>query len=62
MSSSHLAPPPPNCAETDGYVDDVRTGKKYTLYGEETTFFKDIDGMEWNGIIYILFLSHHNSV
>jgi hypothetical protein len=33
---------PQNCAETDGYVD-VRTGKKYTLQGENS-FFKDIGG------------------
>jgi len=32
--------PAQNCADTDGYVD-VRTGKKYAQYGEET-FFKDI--------------------
>ena len=32
--------PPQNCADTDGYVD-VRTGKKYTLDGEES-FFKEI--------------------
>ena len=37
--------PPQNCAETDGYVD-VRTGKKYTLHGEGTTFFKDIVGYQ----------------
>ena len=34
--------PAQNCAETDGYVD-VRTGKKYTLHGENT-FFKEIWG------------------
>jgi hypothetical protein len=32
--------PAQNCADTDGYVD-VRTGKKYTLQGENS-FFKDI--------------------
>lgn len=32
--------PPQNCADTDGYID-IRTGKKYTLQGENS-FFKDI--------------------
>jgi hypothetical protein len=32
--------PAQNCADTDGYVD-VRTGKKYTLDGEQS-FFKEI--------------------
>jgi hypothetical protein len=32
--------PAQNCADHDGYVD-VRTGKKYTLQGENS-FFKDI--------------------
>ena len=31
---------PQNCAESDGYVD-VRTGKKYTLHGDNS-FFKEI--------------------
>ena len=34
--------PAQNCADTDGYVD-VRTGKKYSLHGENT-FFKEIAG------------------
>ena len=33
--------PAQNCADTDGYVD-VRTGKKYSLYGENDSFFKEI--------------------
>ncbi len=41
--------PAQNCADTDGYVD-VRTGKKYTLYGE-TSFFK---------MIHTATSSHHN--
>jgi len=32
--------PAQNCADTDGYVD-VRTGKKYSLHGEDS-FFKEI--------------------
>lgn len=32
--------PAQNCADTDGYVD-VRTGKKYSLHGEDS-FFNDI--------------------
>jgi len=32
--------PAQNCADTDGYVD-VRTGKHYTLQGENS-FFKEI--------------------
>ena len=32
--------PAQNCADTDGYVD-VRTGKKYSLHGDDS-FFKDI--------------------
>ncbi len=32
--------PAQNCADHDGYVD-IRTGKKYTLQGENS-FFKDI--------------------
>lgn len=31
---------PQNCAESDGYVD-VRTGKMYTLHGDNS-FFKEI--------------------
>ena len=34
--------PAQNCAKTDGYVD-VRTGKKYSLHGEDA-FSKDIVG------------------
>jgi hypothetical protein len=34
--------PAQNCAETNGYVD-VRTGKKYSLHGEDS-FSKDING------------------
>jgi hypothetical protein len=34
--------PAQNCAETNGYVD-VRTGKKYSLHGEDA-FSKDING------------------
>ena len=34
--------PAQNCAKTDGYVD-VRTGKKYSLHGEDA-FSKDITG------------------
>ena len=34
--------PAQNCAKTDGYVD-VRTGKKYSLHGEDA-FSKDIIG------------------
>jgi hypothetical protein len=33
--------PAQNCADTDGYVD-VRTGKKYSLHGENDSFFKEI--------------------
>lgn len=33
--------PAQNCAKTDGYVD-VRTGKKYSLHGEDS-FSKDIN-------------------
>ena len=36
--------PAQNCADTDGYVD-VRTGKKYSLHGEDT-FFKAIIGRQ----------------
>lgn len=36
--------PAQNCADTDGYVD-VRTGKKYSLHGEDS-FFKDIIGRQ----------------
>lgn len=36
--------PAQNCAETDGYVD-VRTGKKYSLHGENS-FFKEIIGRQ----------------
>jgi len=32
--------PAQNCADTDGYID-VRTGKKYSLHGDDS-FFKDI--------------------
>jgi hypothetical protein len=36
--------PAQNCAKTDGYVD-VRTGKKYSLHGEDS-FSKDIIGYQ----------------
>jgi hypothetical protein len=36
--------PAQNCAKTDGYVD-VRTGKKYSLHGEDA-FSKDIIGYQ----------------
>jgi len=36
--------PAQHCADTDGYVD-VRTGKKYSLHGEDT-FFKAIIGRQ----------------
>jgi len=42
--------PAQNCADTDGYVD-VRTGKKYSLQGENDSFFKEI---KWNRGIYII--------
>jgi hypothetical protein len=38
--------PPENCADTDGYMDvRCRTGKKYTLDGENS-FFKEIIGRQ----------------
>jgi hypothetical protein len=36
--------PAQNCADTNGYVD-VRTGKKYSLHGEDS-FFKEIVGRQ----------------
>ena len=36
--------PAQHCADTDGYVD-VRTGKKYSLHGEDS-FFKAIIGRQ----------------
>lgn len=48
--------PAQNCADTDGYVD-VRTGKKYSLQGENDSFFKEI---KWNRGIYIILLTTYD--
>jgi len=50
--------PAQNCADTDGYVD-VRTGKKYSLQGENDSFFKEI---KWNRGIYIILLTTYDYV